>query len=102
MLMTANPRFKLIYEALKPYIDEYGIRKIAVFGSYAKGEENANSDIDIIVDMTKQFGIFKFIGLKQSLEEKIGKSIDLVESQCLEPLIKDSILAEAFTIYEQR
>lgn len=100
MLMTPNPRFKLIYEALKPFIDEYGIRKIAVFGSYATGNENANSDIDILLDMTKQFGIFKFIGLKQYLEETMGKSIDLVESNCLEPLMKDSILAEAVTIYE--
>ncbi len=100
MLVTTNPRFKIIYEALKPYIDDYGISKIAVFGSYAKGEDTADSDIDIIVDLTKQFGIFKFIGLKQYLEEKLGKSVDLVESQCLEPMIKDSILADAVTIYE--
>ena len=100
MLITQNPRFKLIYEALKPYIEEYGIRKIAVFGSYARGENRDGSDIDILVDMTKQFGIYKFIGLKQLLEERLGKRIDLVETQCLEPLIKDDILADAVTIYE--
>lgn len=101
MLMTQNPRFRLIYEALLPYIGEYGIRKIAVFGSYARGEDLAGSDIDILVDMTKQFGIYKFIGLKQRIETAMGKPIDLVESQCLEPLLKDSILSEAITIYEQ-
>lgn len=102
MLMTANPRLKLIYEALKPFIEEYGIRKIAVFGSYANGTEQAGSDIDIIVEMSKQFGMFKFIGLKQDLEKTLGNPVDLVESQCLEPLLKDSILTSAVTIYEQR
>jgi predicted nucleotidyltransferase len=100
--MTANPRLKLIYEALKPFIEEYGIRKIAVFGSYANGTEQAGSDIDIIVEMSKQFGMFKFIGLKQDLEKTLGNPVDLVESQCLEPLLKDSILTSAVTIYEQR
>ncbi|MDD2229734.1 MAG: nucleotidyltransferase family protein [Candidatus Cloacimonetes bacterium] len=102
MLKTANPRFKLIYEAFKPFIDEYGIRNIAVFGSYANGTEKAGSDIDIIVEMSKQFGLFKYIGLKQDIEKQLGMAIDLVERQCLEPLLKDSILASAVTIYEQR
>jgi predicted nucleotidyltransferase len=102
MLITQNPRFKLIYTALKPYIAEFGISKIAVFGSYAKGEDKPDSDIDIIVDMTNNFGIYKFIGLKQSLEETLGKRVDLVEPQCIEPLIKDDVLAQAITIYEQR
>ena len=102
MLITQNPRLKLIYTALKPYIEEFGISKIAVFGSYARGEDKPDSDIDIIVNMSNHFGIYKFIGLKQSLEDKLGKRVDLVEPQCLEPLIKDEVLSQAITIYEQR
>jgi predicted nucleotidyltransferase len=102
MLVTQNTRFTRIYDAFRPFLEEYGIRKISVFGSYAKGTDSTESDIDLLVDISKQFGIYKFIQLKQNLEASLGKQIDLVETQCLEPLIKDTILSEAITIYEQR
>jgi len=101
MLVTKDPRFKSIYSAVKPYLKEYGISRIAVFGSYAKGENTQDSDIDLLVDIKKNYGILKFITLKQLIEKKLGKRVDLVEFQCLEPLIKDDILKQAITIYEQ-
>ena len=102
MLITKNKRFTLLYEAFLPYIEEYGVKKISVFGSYAREADTVNSDIDILVELTNKFGIYKFIQLKQNLEAALGKSIDLVETECLEPLIKDTVLSEAITIYEQR
>jgi len=101
MLVNKEPRFKNIYSVLKPYLKEYGISRIAVFGSYAKGDAKPDSDIDLLVEINQNYGILKFIELKQLIEKKLGKRVDLVESQCLEPLIKDEILAQAVTIYEQ-
>jgi hypothetical protein len=102
MLVNKNPRFKTIYSALKPYLKEYGISRIAVFGSYARDEDKPDSDIDLLVDINKSYGLLKFINLKQLIEAKLGKRVDLVESQCIEPLIRDEVLASAITIYEQR
>lgn len=101
MLVNKDPRFKDIYSALKPYLKEYGISRIAVFGSYARDEVKPDSDIDLLVEINKSYGILKFIALKQLIEKKLGKKVDLVEPQCLEPLIKDEVLAQAITIYEQ-
>jgi predicted nucleotidyltransferase len=102
MHITQNPRYISIYQAIEPFIADFGIKQIQIFGSYARGEENSNSDIDIIVDISKAIGIYQFIGLKQDLEASLHKKIDLFKPSTLEPLIKEQILAEAVTIYEQR
>ncbi len=101
MLINKDPRFKDIYSAVKPYLQEYSISRIAVFGSYARGETKPDSDIDLLVEIKQSYGILKFIELKQLIEKKLGKRVDLVEPQCLEPLIKDEVLKQAITIYEQ-
>ena len=102
MLITQNPRYVPIYRAIEPFIAEFGIRQIRIFGSFAKGEEKPHSDIDIIVDISKPIGIYQFIGLKQDLETSLSRKIDLFKPNTIEPLLKDKILAEAVTIYEQR
>jgi len=101
MLMTKDPRFIRLFKALEPYIPEFEIRQIRIFGSYARGTERKKSDIDIIVDIGKPIGIYQFIGLKQSLEKTLNKKIDLFEPNSIEPQLKDKIIAEAVTIYEQ-
>ncbi len=102
MILTQNPQFIRIYQALEPHISVFGIKRIRIFGSYAKGKQRSNSDIDIILDIGKPIGIYEFIGLKQSLKKNLHKKIDLFEPDTIEPQLKDKILAEAITIYEQR
>jgi predicted nucleotidyltransferase len=102
MLLTKEPRFLKIYKAIEPHISDLQISRIRLFGSYAKGSENDNSDIDIIVDIQKPIGIYKFIAFKQNLETALKRKIDLFEPDSLEPLLRDSIISEAKTIYEQR
>ncbi len=101
MLLTQNPQFIKIYQALEPHIPVFEIKRIRVFGSYATGRQKTNSDIDIIVDIGKSFGIYEFVGLKQSLKKTLHKKIDLFEPDSIEPQLKDKIMAEAITIYEQ-
>ncbi|MDY0151917.1 MAG: nucleotidyltransferase family protein [Candidatus Cloacimonas sp.] len=102
MMLTKDSRLKKVYKAIEPFIEEFGISQIRIFGSYARGEETPQSDIDIIVDIGKQIGIYQFIGLKQDIEATLNKNIDLFKPNTLEAFIKDQILAEAITIYEQR
>jgi predicted nucleotidyltransferase len=101
VLLTKDPRYVKIFKAIEPFIVEFGIKQIMVFGSYAKGNETIKSDIDIIVDISKSIGIYQFIGLKQDLAKSLNKKVDLFKPNNLEPIIKDKILAEAVTIYEQ-
>lgn len=56
---------------------KYGVKRIGLFGSYAKGYANQDSDIDIVVEIDKP-DLFIMIGIKQFLEESLGAHIDIV------------------------
>lgn len=73
------------------------IKKAGIFGSYARGEEKKNSDIDILIQPTKNMG-FKFAGLEIELSKKIGKKADLVSYSGLSPYLKDRILSQEIRI----
>ena len=72
---------------------KHHINKAGIFGSYARGEQKKNSDIDIIIKPRKGMG-FRFFGLQIELEEKLGKRVDLVSYNGLHPLLKEKILEE--------
>ena len=56
---------------------EYHVRKIGIFGSYARGEATDDSDIDIVVELDKP-DMFYLIGIKQSVEEAFGVNVDII------------------------
>jgi uncharacterized protein len=55
----------------------FGVERIAIFGSYAKGTAGEQSDVDILVQLARPMGL-KFFGLAIYLEEKLGRRIDLI------------------------
>ncbi len=57
-----------------------------------------NSDIDILVDFPEAIGLFEFVGLKQELEELLGRKVDLVQYRAIKPLIRERILKEEVPI----
>lgn len=71
----------------------YGVVKIGVFGSYARGEQKETSDIDILIELSKPIGL-EFLDIKYYLEEKLGISVDLVTKNSLKPQLRDQILEE--------
>lgn len=73
--------------------DKFKVEKIGLFGSYVRGEQSAESDIDILVEFYEPVG-WEFIDLKDFLEEILGIEVDLVTIGALKPQLKDSILEE--------
>jgi hypothetical protein len=65
-------------------VDKYGLKFIAVFGSYGRGEQTLNSDVDILVDFDKPIGI-EFIDLANELENILNCKIDLVSKNGIKP-----------------
>ncbi len=63
----------------------YGIRLVGVVGSVARGEEKAESDIDIVFDLAGGTTLFKLADASFELEEAIGRAIDLVNREALRP-----------------
>jgi hypothetical protein len=78
--------------------DKYGVREIGVFGSYVRSEHRKNSDIDILVELEKPMGFFKFIRLERYLSELLGAKVDLVTKNALKPYIGQRILAEVIYV----
>jgi len=78
-----------------PEIRGHKVSSLAVFGSVARGEEIAGSDIDILVEFETPVSIFKFLDLKECLEGILGQTVDLVTRDALKPQLRDRILAEA-------
>jgi len=75
------------------------IERAGIFGSYSRGEQKENSDIDIVVEINdKEMSLIGFIALKMKLEDILGKKVDLVEYSVIKPLIKDRILNEEVRI----
>lgn len=73
------------------------MRHAAIFGSVARGEAHADSDVDILVDLDKELpmGLFEYSRLKLHIAELLGNSADVVNRKTLKPLMKDSILHDA-------
>ena len=77
---------------------EYMIKEIGIFGSYIKHEEQAGSDIDILVDFRKAVDLLTFIHLKNHLSELLRVNVDLVMKKALKPRIGERILKEVVYI----
>ena len=86
----------IIVKTLEPY----GVNKIAVFGSYARGEDTSESDIDILVEFSGEMNLFDFAGIKLELEEKLNKKVDLLTYNSIYHRLRDIILAEQKMLYE--
>ena len=72
--------------------------RAGIFGSYARGEQKKNSDIDILIEIKKRISLFDFAGIKIELEEKLGRKVDLVEYKVIKPRIRENILSSEVRI----
>ena len=85
------------------YFQEQPISKAWIFGSFSRGEETVESDIDIMVSFLPdaKVGLFKFYQIKEDLENLTGRSIDLVTETSLMPFAIESVMADRKLIYER-
>ena len=77
-----------------PVLRKYRVARAAIFGSYARGEEREDSDIDILIEFKGDRSLLDLAGLKIELEEAPGRKVDVLTYNSLYPLLKDRILNE--------
>jgi hypothetical protein len=86
-----------IFRILKSHrtaLNQFGVRGLALFGSFARGENSEESDLDFLVDLEKR-SFDAYMGLKEYLETLFGRRIDLVLTHTIKPRLRNAILQEA-------
>ncbi len=83
-----------------PEIREHGVTALYLFGSAARGEEGARSDVDLFVDYDPEaFDFVHLIQLRQKLSSLLGRPADLTTRDGLHPVLRDQIEAEAIRVF---
>lgn len=98
---NAATRYKRILKQHKADLAAcYGVKALALFGSYVHGTQTRRSDLDVLVEFEERRtpSLFEFIALEQHLTDLLGVKVDLVEKEALKPRIGERILAEAVPI----
>lgn len=94
--ITAN----IIFRKVTSILASYGAKKISIFGSYARGEANPESDIDIIVEFSERKTLLDIVGIEQELSEALGIKVDLLTEKSISPYLVDRIKKEMVVIHE--
>ena len=92
------PRLEDVKTALAGHeaeLKERGVKTLAVFGSVARGEAEPGSDVDLLAEFERPFGLFKFVRVKEQLEMILGCSVDLVMRDAVFEELKNDIYGEA-------
>jgi len=84
-MTTSNDILKLIKDNYNYLSTEFGVEKIGLFGSTAKGTVTKESDVDILIEFNKPIG-FKFVKLVLYLEELLGKKVDVITKDGLKSI----------------
>lgn len=85
-------------DALPDLLRRWPIRSLALFGSMARGEASAASDLDILVEFERPIGLSSFLALEEELGALTGRRVDLVSRLALKPHISRHVLAEAMRL----
>lgn len=77
---------------------KHGVRRIRVFGSFARGDAREDSDLDLLVEAGPNTPPWFPGGLLADLEEELGRKVDIAEESTLHPRIRDRVLHEAIPL----
>lgn len=84
---------------LKPEIvKEYHISSLALFGSFARGEQGVASDVDLLVDFSDTPDLLRFIELEEKIKAVLGRNVDLVPRRKLRAELYDQIELEKIAV----
>jgi predicted nucleotidyltransferase len=82
----------------KNLFDKYKVTRLGVFGSFARGEETPDSDLDILVEFSEIPGMIEFLKTEEYLETILNRKIDLVRENAIRPELKSMIMSEVIMI----
>ncbi len=90
-LATARTRLGAL---LPEFQERYAVRSFSIFGSFARGEQTPESDLDVLVDFDRMPNLYDLVGLGLDLEEALGMKVDVVTRDGLKARARPSILRD--------
>ncbi|WP_067145482.1 nucleotidyltransferase family protein [Methanobrevibacter olleyae] len=90
-----------IQKRIIPIVMKYGINSISLFGSYAKGNANEDSDLDFVMDKGELRGLIQYISLVEDLEEEFNCHVDLVSKGSSNKKFLNAIKKDEVLLYER-
>ena len=82
---------------LKPWLEEQGIVNVRLFGSYARDEAGPDSDVDLLVEVTKPLG-FRFFGVERELGDRLGSRVEMGTREEMPRLLWKSVSRDAVNV----
>jgi predicted nucleotidyltransferase len=99
--MKTIVEIKQVLQAQKPYLAaKYGVTEIGIFGSYVRGEQRPDSDLDVLIEVERppRIGLIGLVELELYLSELLGVKVDLAIKKNLKPRIGKRILQEVIAL----
>jgi uncharacterized protein len=87
-----------LFRKIASFLKNYGAIKVAVFGSFVRGEEKPESDIDILVEFAEQKSLLTLVNIELELSDYLGIKVDLLTEKSISPYLIDGIKKEARVI----
>lgn len=87
-----------IAQVIRPVLERYGVTKAELFGSAAYGGMTPDSDVDVLVELSKKVSLFDIVHLKSDLEREVGRKVDVVQYKLVRPDVKKSVFEDTFGV----
>jgi len=81
-------------------LEKYHVKTIGIFGSYARGDQSPDSDLDVLVNFKERKSLLTLVRIERELSESIGVKVDLLTEQSVSPYLIDRIKSEMKVIYQ--
>jgi len=96
--MNRDELIEIVRAAIPELMDRYGVAHLDLFGSFARGDEGPDSDVDFLVTFLGEPTFARYMGLKEDLEILLDRNVDLVTPSGLKPRIRDAVLSEVHRV----
>lgn len=94
--------FEHIQQKAVPVLQKHNVEFAGIFGSFARGQERATSDIDFIIRYAKPKGLFDMVDLAQELSRAVNRKVDIVTEKAVHPYMRKNIADHLYILYGQR
>ena len=93
-MLSKEEILRMLEQLREEIMEKYRVKRIGLFGSFIKGQQKKESDIDILVGFKEDADLFDLLGLTLFLEEELNQKVDIVPEPALREELKEDILRE--------